>query len=75
MGGLLRAGQALLEVTKPRGPCMALDVYGPAIKAEIYDDQVRALDPASPRWGMSGLYTSVIEPGAVRRGDIIAIVA
>jgi MOSC domain-containing protein YiiM len=74
IGGRLRAGGALLEITHPRGPCTQLDVYGPSIKAEIYDPLVKARDPSSPRWGMSGFYASVLEPGAVRPGDIIAVV-
>jgi MOSC domain-containing protein YiiM len=75
IGDRLRAGGALLEITQPRGPCSALDAYGASIKAEIYDARVKALDPASPRWGMSGWYAAVIEPGAVRPEDIIAVVA
>lgn len=74
IGDRLCAGGALLEITQPRGPCSQLDVYGPSIKAEIYDPRVEARDPSSPRWGMSGLYASVVEPGAVRTGDIIAVV-
>src|SRR5690348_11903456 len=34
-GDRVRAGGATLEITKPRGPCSQLDVYGPAIKNEI----------------------------------------
>jgi MOSC domain-containing protein YiiM len=75
IGDRLRAGGALLEVTQPRGPCSQLDVYGETLKHEIYDKRVKALDPASPRWGMSGFYLSVVEPGPVCPGDIIAIVA
>jgi len=74
IGDRLRAGGALLEITSPRGPCLQLDVYGPSIKAEIYDKRVKALDPRSPRWGMSGFYTSVISPGPVGPGDMIAVV-
>lgn len=74
IGDRLRAGGALVEITQPRGPCTQLDVYGTSIKAEIYDPRVKARDPSSPRWGMSGFYASVIEPGAVRPGDIIAVV-
>src|SRR5579883_3533924 len=36
IGDRLRAGNALLEITQPRGPCTALDVYGDSLKAEIY---------------------------------------
>jgi MOSC domain-containing protein YiiM len=75
IGDRLRAGSALLEITQPRGPCTALDVYGASLKTEIHDAGVKALDPASPHWGMSGWYAAVIEPGLVRPEDIIAIVA
>jgi MOSC domain-containing protein YiiM len=74
VGHRLRAGAALLEITEARGPCSALDVYGASIKAEIYDARVKAGDADSPRWGMSGLYASVAEPGAVRPDDIIVAV-
>ena len=75
IGDRLRAGGALLEITKPRGPCSALDIYGPGIKQEIYDKRVKARDHTSPYWGMSGMYLSVVEPGTVAPGDIIAVVA
>jgi MOSC domain-containing protein YiiM len=75
IGDRLRAGGATLEITEPRGPCTGLDVYGESLKEEISDERVRALDYTSPRWGMSGFYASVVEPGAVRLNDIIAVVA
>ena len=75
IGDRLRAGGATLEITAPRGPCTGLDVYGESLKEEISDERVRALDYTSPRWGMSGFYASVVEPGAVRLNDIIAVVA
>jgi MOSC domain-containing protein YiiM len=75
VGDRLRAGGALLEVTKPRGPCSQLDVYGSNLKYEIYDKRVKARDHTSPLWGMSGIYLSVVEPGHVSTGDIIAIEA
>jgi MOSC domain-containing protein YiiM len=73
IGHQFRAGAAILEITKVRGPCAALDVYGPAIKREIYDPRVEAGDPTSPRWGMSGFYARVIQPGAVHTDDPIMI--
>jgi len=73
LGDQLRAGCALLEITTPRGPCTALHVYGESLKSEIYDARVKALDPASPRWGMSGFYARVLEPGQVRTNDIIQL--
>ena len=75
IGQQLRAGGALLEISKVRGPCGALDIYGPAIKQEIYDQRVRAGDATSSHWGMSGFYTRVVEPGAVRPGDTVCVVA
>ena len=74
IGQQLRAGGALIEITKVRGPCASLDIYGAAIKREIYDKQVKAGDPTSPRWGLSGFYARVLQPGHVRPDDIIVIV-
>lgn len=75
VGDRLRAGGAVLEITEPRVPCSQLDVYGPSLKTDIWDRQVKAGDYNSPRWGMSGFKASVIEPGPVRPGDIITVVA
>ncbi|HEY2018978.1 MAG TPA: MOSC domain-containing protein [Bryobacteraceae bacterium] len=75
IGDQIRAGGALLEITQPRGPCSQLDIYGASIKYEIYDQKVKQRDHTSPRWGMSGFYASVLEPGPVGPEDIIAVVA
>jgi MOSC domain-containing protein YiiM len=75
VGDRLRAGGATLEITEPRGPCTALDIYGESLKEEICDERVRALDHTSPRWGMSGFYASVVAPGPVCPNDIISVVA
>jgi len=75
IGQQFRVGPVLLELTKVRVPCATLDIYGPTIKQEIYDKRVKAGDPASPRWGMSGFYASVIEPGPVQVNDIISLEA
>ncbi len=75
IGDQLRAGGAVLEVTRPRSPCANLDIYGKSLRTEIYDDRVAERDPSSPRWGMSGLYAAVRLPGPVKTGDIIAVVA
>jgi len=66
IGSQVRAGGALLEITRPRGPCSQLDIYGETLKSEIYDARVQRRDPSSPRWGMSGFYLSVVEPGRWR---------
>ena len=75
IGDRLRAGSATLEITKIRVPCGQLDVYGGSLRDDLYDARVKAGDTGSPRWGLSGFYTSVVEAGAVAPGDIIAPVA
>ena len=75
MGDRIRAGGAELEITQPRGPCSALDVYGESLKLEVYDRQVKERDFASPHWGMSGFYASVVTPGPVRTGDTVSLVS
>jgi MOSC domain-containing protein YiiM len=75
IGDQLRAGGALLEITQTRVPCSQLDVYGASLKTDVWDRQVKAGDYTSPRWGMSGFKCSVLQPGPVRPGDIIAVVA
>jgi MOSC domain-containing protein YiiM len=75
IGDTIRAGGAMLEVTAARVPCFQLDVYGPAIKQEIYDKLVKAGDPSSRRWGMSGWYCAVLQPGPVGPGDPIEVLA
>jgi MOSC domain-containing protein YiiM len=75
IGDEIRAGGAILEITQPRVPCGQLDVYRPSIKHEIYDAGVKALDPTSPHWGMSGFYASVRSPGPVAAGDLIEVTA
>ena len=69
LGQRYQVGQAILELTKLRQPCSALDIYGPSIK-----DEISAADPASERWGMSGFYASVLEPGRVRMGVRISLI-
>ena len=75
IGDQLRAGGALLEITQPRGPCSALEVYGETLKLELYDKLVKQRDPTSPRWGMSGFYASVIAPGPVHAGDAVSLIS
>jgi MOSC domain-containing protein YiiM len=75
IGDRLAAGGALLEITQPRGPCSALHVYGESLKNQIYDARVEAHDPDSPRWGMSGFYARVLEPGYVRANDSVRLLS
>ena len=75
LGQQLRAGSAVIAITRMRVPCQTLDVYGPTLKNEMYDAQVKAGDPSSPRWGLSGFYARVLQPGMVRTDDIISVMA
>ena len=72
-GQRLRIGNATVELTQIRTPCATLNVYGASIQAAIYDARVQQHDPQSERWGLSGFYASVIQPGSVRPGDAIAV--
>ena len=74
VGQRYRVGEVLLELTKLRGPCTGLDVYGRGIQRAIYDSQVKAGDPSTPRWGLSGFYALVLKVGTIRPHDIIALV-
>jgi MOSC domain-containing protein YiiM len=74
VGQRYRVGEIFVELTKLRGPCTTLDVYGPAIKQAIYDLQVKSGDPSTPRWGLSGFYARVLKVGTLRPQDIIELV-
>ena len=76
-----RAGQrckigtaAVIEITKRRAPCQTLNVYGPGIQPAIFDALAGNGDPSSPKWGLSGFYASVIQPGVIRPSDEIVLV-
>jgi MOSC domain-containing protein YiiM len=73
LGQRIQVGGAAIELTQVRLPCSTLDIYGSGIQAAIYDAGVQAGDPGSPRWGLSGFYASVVQPGIIRAGDPIAL--
>jgi MOSC domain-containing protein YiiM len=73
LGQRLRVGGAAIVLTKMRMPCATLNPYGPGIQAAMYDARVKDGDSESPRWGLSGFYASVVEPGTVRPGDTITL--
>jgi MOSC domain-containing protein YiiM len=75
IGQRYRAGGAILELTRIRVPCDTLNSYGPGIQNAMYDSQIKAGDPASPRWGLSGFYASVVQPGPIRTGDPISLLS
>lgn len=68
IGQRYRVGDAVIEITKVRAPCANLNPYGASIHKAIYDGEVKAGNFASPRWGLSGFYASVVQPGTVRPG-------
>jgi MOSC domain-containing protein YiiM len=74
IGQRYRIGEVLIELTKVRVPCNTLDVYGRSIKADVYDPQVRAGAPSSPRWALAGFYAAVRKTGIIRQHDIITLV-
>jgi MOSC domain-containing protein YiiM len=74
VGQRCRVGEVVLEISKRRAPCQTLNVYGIGIQAAIFDLQMKAGDPASPRWGLSGFYASVVRTGLVRVGDAISLI-
>jgi MOSC domain-containing protein YiiM len=65
--------EVMIEITKRRAPCQQLNVYGPGLQAAIYDALSRDGDPSSPKWGLSGVYASVVRPGLLRPGDTIVL--
>jgi len=71
-GQRLRVGDATIELTRMRQPCATLNVYGPGIQAAMYDAMAQAGNPLSDRWGLSGFYAAVVEPGVVRPGDRVS---
>jgi MOSC domain-containing protein YiiM len=74
-GQRYRIGQeAVIELTKPRAPCATLDVYGSALRNEIWDRAMKSGDPSSPRWGISGFYASVVDGGLIVAGAPIVLV-
>jgi MOSC domain-containing protein YiiM len=73
LGQRFRLGGAVIELTKTRAPCSTLDVYGVSLGREIYDQAVKSGDFTSPRWGLSGFYAAVVQPGPVHVGDPISL--
>lgn len=75
LGQQWRMGAVIVEVTKPRRPCKQLDIYGPGIQAAVYDQRVKAGDPASPLWGLAGFYLSIVQLGAFAPGDPVVLLS
>jgi len=71
LGQRFRIGGAAIELREIRTPCGTLDVYGSRIQLTMFDARVQRGDATSPRWGLSGFYASVIQPGIVNPGDAV----
>jgi MOSC domain-containing protein YiiM len=65
--------EVVIELTKLRTPCLNLDVYGPEIKAEVYDARCKLGDGESPRWARAGFYARVIRPGYAAAGAPVVL--
>ncbi len=72
-GQRYRAGDAILEITKLRRPCLTIERYGAGIGRAVYDDRVKAGEAGSPRWGLGGFYAAVVQPGRVSIGAPVAL--
>jgi len=74
VGQRYRIGEVLTEITKLRQPCETLSVYGAGeIQKAVYDQEVKAGNPDSPRWGLGGFYAAVLQTGTIRPGDPIQL--
>jgi MOSC domain-containing protein YiiM len=73
IGQRVRIGRAAIELTRVRVPCATLNVYGSGIQAAMYDARAQKHDPQSERWGLSGFYAAVIQPGTIGPGDSIVL--
>ena len=65
--------EVVIEITKRRAPCQTLNVYGAGTQPAIFDALAGNGDPSSPKWGLSGFYASVVQPGVIRPGDEIVL--
>jgi MOSC domain-containing protein YiiM len=77
-GMRFRVGEAAISLTTLRVPCSALDRYNIGavpgrIQDAVYDSEVKAGHPSTPRWGLAGFYASVEHSGLIRQGDIIKL--
>lgn len=68
-GQRYRVGEdAVIELTTLRTPCLNLNVYGAAIKDEVFDAGCRAGDPNTEKWARGGFYARVVHGGLVVAG-------
>ncbi len=72
-GQRYKIGPITVQLTTMRQPCRTLSPYGRGIQKAVYDADVEDGIPESPRWGLSGFYARVLEPGIIRPGDPITL--
>jgi len=74
-GQQFHVGSARIELTKPREPCRALDIYSSStpIRPALYSPGIKLGDTAALHWGKSGFYARVIQEGDIAPGDIIVL--
>ncbi len=71
-GDIFRAGENLeFRITKRRGPCNTITVYGNEIHKALFDAAARDHLPESEKWGISGFYAEILKEGTVKAGDEI----
>ncbi len=73
LGQRYRLGEVIIEISKMRQPCEQLSPYGDGIQKAVFDLEVKADNPVSPRWGLAGFYASVVRPGTLHPGDPITL--
>lgn len=66
-GMRLRAGDAVIELTKMRRPCSQLEIYNAGEQGRIQKDLLAVV-------ARGGFYASVLQAGAIRPGDPIALI-
>ncbi len=63
--------EVVIRITRVRGPCRTITVYGEGILRAMYDIEVKRGNVLTPKWGRSGYYAEVLQGGVVRPGDPI----
>jgi MOSC domain-containing protein YiiM len=74
-GQRFQVGNATIELTTLRVPCRNLDIYGSAIKGQLFDARCKAGNPESPRWARGGFYGRVIRPGLIFPGARVILIS